>query len=233
MASWNQQKRHSASPTDKIAVVTSSDEEFLREKYNNDYYWNILKPRNVRQKRKSWRWKWRGRAEVVDLREECVCLLEVSCSEQDFRQRNDLSHQVNTIFLTACFLHPNPEHPNLFFFSCSEPHGPRVKFDTVPLCPLLILHDLGLNPGRRDSSMCITTGWTVAVGFPAGARDVYLLHSVQTAFGSHRIQWVPGALSSAVNRPGHEDNHAPATSIEVKTGGAIPLLPHTSSWRGA
>jgi hypothetical protein len=62
-----------------------------------------------------WKGKNRGRAEVVDLGEECICLLEVSCSEQQFRQRNDLSPQVNTI-LTACYLDPNPEHPNLFFF---------------------------------------------------------------------------------------------------------------------
>jgi hypothetical protein len=33
--------------TDRIAVVTSSHGKFLREKYNNDYYSNILKPRNV------------------------------------------------------------------------------------------------------------------------------------------------------------------------------------------
>jgi hypothetical protein len=122
MASWNQQQ--STSATEKIAVVTSSHEEFLRGKYNNDYYSDILKRRNVRLglrkgspgDESGWKRKNRRRAEVVDLEEECVCLLDLSCSGQEFRQRNDLSPQVNTILLTACYLHPNPEHPKPFFF---------------------------------------------------------------------------------------------------------------------
>jgi hypothetical protein len=42
------------------------------------------------------------------------------------------------------------------------------------------------------------------------------------------IRWVPG-----VKRPGSEADHSPPTSAEVKSGGAIPPLPHRSSWRGA
>jgi hypothetical protein len=42
------------------------------------------------------------------------------------------------------------------------------------------------------------------------------------------IQWVPG-----VKRPGHEDDHSPPFAAEVKNGGAIYPLPHTSSRRGA
>jgi hypothetical protein len=30
------------------------------------------------------------------------------------------------------------------------------------------------------------------------------------------IQWVSGALSSGVKRPGHESDHSPPTSAEVK-----------------
>jgi hypothetical protein len=46
------------------------------------------------------------------------------------------------------------------------------------------------------------------------------------------IQWVPKALSRRVRRPGHEDDQSLSTGAEVKNGGAIPLLLHTSSWRG-
>jgi hypothetical protein len=42
---------------------------------------------------------------------------------------------------------------------------------------------------------------------------------------------VPRALSSVVKRPGREDDHSPP-SVEVKNGGAIPLLPHMPTWRG-
>jgi hypothetical protein len=30
------------------------------------------------------------------------------------------------------------------------------------------------------------------------------------------IQWVPGAISAGVKRPGHEVDHSPPTSAEVK-----------------
>jgi hypothetical protein len=39
------------------------------------------------------------------------------------------------------------------------------------------------------------------------------------------IQWVQGALSLGVKRPGHEDDHSPLFSAEVKNGRAIPPLP--------
>jgi hypothetical protein len=44
------------------------------------------------------------------------------------------------------------------------------------------------------------------------------------------IQWYR-VLSAGVKRPGREGDHSPPASAEVKNGGAIPALPHTSSWR--
>jgi hypothetical protein len=46
-------------------------------------------------------------------------------------------------------------------------------------------------------------------------------------------QWVPGAVSSEVKRQGREADHSPPSGAEVKSGGAILPLPHTSPWRGA
>jgi hypothetical protein len=42
-----------------------------------------------------------------------------------------------------------------------------------------------------------------------------------------------GGLSPGVKRPGHEADHSPSSSAGVRIGGAIPLLLHTPSWRGA
>jgi hypothetical protein len=47
------------------------------------------------------------------------------------------------------------------------------------------------------------------------------------------IQWVPGAISLRVKRPGREAAHLPPTNAEVKSGGAIPPLPYMSSWYNA
>jgi hypothetical protein len=45
------------------------------------------------------------------------------------------------------------------------------------------------------------------------------------------IQWIPGALSLGVKRPGREADHSPPSSAEIKNGVAIPPLPHMSLWR--
>jgi hypothetical protein len=47
------------------------------------------------------------------------------------------------------------------------------------------------------------------------------------------IQWVTGALSSEVKRPGRGAGLSLASNAEVKNDGAKPPLPHTSSWHDA
>jgi hypothetical protein len=42
-----------------------------------------------------------------------------------------------------------------------------------------------------------------------------------------------GALSPWLRKPGLEADHSPPYCVQVKNGGAIPLLPHTSSRGGA
>jgi hypothetical protein len=47
------------------------------------------------------------------------------------------------------------------------------------------------------------------------------------------IQSVLGAIFPGAKRQGHEADYSPLSSAEVKNGGAIAPLPHTSSWHGA
>jgi hypothetical protein len=47
------------------------------------------------------------------------------------------------------------------------------------------------------------------------------------------IQWLAGAISPGVKRPGREADHSSPSSAEVKNGGAIPPLPPMSSWHSA
>jgi hypothetical protein len=77
-------------------------------------------------------------------------------------------------------------------------------------------------------------GWTAGVRFPAGARDFSLL-SVQTHSRVHPASYPVGNRGSFPGGKvaGHEADHSPPSSAKVKNGGAIPPLPHTSSWRGA
>jgi hypothetical protein len=63
-----------------------------------------------------------------------------------------------------------------------------------------------------------------------GKRFVSITKSPDRLWGatSLPIQWVTEALSL-----GHESDHSPPSSDEEKNVGAIPPLPHTSSWRSA
>jgi hypothetical protein len=75
----------------------------------------------------------------------------------------------------------------------------------------------------RDSSVSIALGyrlddWGSRVRFPAGAGIFLFTTASRMALGSTQppIQWVPGALSLEVKRPGHEADHSPPSSAEVK-----------------
>jgi hypothetical protein len=67
----------------------------------------------------------------------------------------------------------------------------------------------------------LATGWTIRVqGFDSRrALGIFLFSTTfRPALGraqSH-IQWVSGALSQRVKRPGREADHSPPTSAEVK-----------------
>jgi hypothetical protein len=73
------------------------------------------------------------------------------------------------------------------------------------------------------------------VRFPAGAGNFSLPHRAQNGSGGlpAPIQWVPGALSLGVKRPGREADRSPPSSAEVKECVELYPLPNTLSWRGA
>jgi hypothetical protein len=65
------------------------------------------------------------------------------------------------------------------------------------------------------------TGWTIGVlGFDSRQGLAIFLFSAasRTALGPTQppIQWVPGAFSLGVERQGHEADHSPPSSAEVK-----------------
>jgi hypothetical protein len=73
------------------------------------------------------------------------------------------------------------------------------------------------------------------VRFPAGARNFFTTAS-RTALGTTQppIQWVPGALSLGVKRPGREADHSPPSNAEVKECVELYLhSPNTPSWLSA
>jgi hypothetical protein len=71
------------------------------------------------------------------------------------------------------------------------------------------------------------TGWTAGVRDP---EDTFLFSISSTpALGPTQpsIQWVPGALSRGVKRPGREANHSHPTSAEIKND--VCLINHNTT----
>jgi hypothetical protein len=75
----------------------------------------------------------------------------------------------------------------------------------------------------HDSSVGIALGYRLVdrgsrFRFPVGAGNFSLHHRVQNGFGAHPayVQWVAGALSLGVKRPGRGADHSPPFSAEVK-----------------
>jgi hypothetical protein len=60
-----------------------------------------------------------------------------------------------------------------------------------------------------------------------------LSHSVQTGFEPHLASYLMGTGDSFPGSKAAMALHSPPTSTEVKNGGAIPPLPHISSWHSA
>jgi hypothetical protein len=68
----------------------------------------------------------------------------------------------------------------------------------------------------------------INVRFPAGARGFLLLHSVQTAFGSHPSfcsMDTGRTLSFTLKRPGREADNSPQSDVELKM---VQLYLHSS-----
>jgi hypothetical protein len=80
-------------------------------------------------------------------------------------------------------------------------------------------------------------GWTIGVlGFDSRRGLGIFLFTIasRTALGPTQppIQWVPGALSRGIKRPGREADHSPPSSAEVKEWVELYLhSPNTPTWR--
>jgi hypothetical protein len=74
--------------------------------------------------------------------------------------------------------------------------------------------ELGKLSQYSDYAVC----WTGGVRFQGRPRNFSLRHRFRPTLGPTQspIQWVPGALSPEVKRPGREADHSPLSSADIK-----------------
>jgi hypothetical protein len=70
-------------------------------------------------------------------------------------------------------------------------------------------------------------GWTARVRFPTGRKDNSLLHSVKTDSGAQHASYPTPTKDYFPwsKAGGREADHSPPSSVYVKNGGPIPLIP--------
>jgi hypothetical protein len=102
---------------------------------------------------------------------------------------------------------------------------------------LAILVNLSWADDGHNSISIATRLWVGQPGFdPGEAEDIHISSTMSRpalGFVEPSIPWVPGELQPGVKRQGRDADHSPPSSAEVKNGGALTPLPHTSSGRGA
>jgi hypothetical protein len=87
----------------------------------------------------------------------------------------------------------------------------------------------------QNSSVVATTvykldGW----GSIPGKCKIFLLHSLQIGSGAHLACYLMSTGDSTeVTLQEHEGDHSSPSSAEVTNKGAVPPLPHISSWYSA
>jgi hypothetical protein len=136
-------------------------------------------------------------------------------------------HRVYTISKAEAVIHSScPIFRSIFTYPVSICESRR-----------LIRHLLAL-PEEPDLENSGTTGWTIGVlGFDPrrGLRIFLFTTASRTALGPTQppIQWVPGALSLGLKRPGRKADHSCPSSAEVKECVELYLhSPNTPSWYG-
>jgi hypothetical protein len=127
---------------------------------------------------------------------------------------------------------------------CLVKHRDNFTFYPV-VCPLLLsyLYIPTFNKSENAYTVGIAQWYSVGYGLndqgfeSRQGLEIFLLTTTYIpALGPTQppIKWVPGALSLGVKRPGHEAEHSPPSSAEVKESVELYLHSHsTPSWRGA
>jgi hypothetical protein len=94
-----------------------------------------------------------------------------------------------------------------------------IYMPTIPVVAFTFDKVYTVGAGLAQAVQCLTTGWTIGVRFPSGAKDFSSSLCVQTGSGVHPASCTKGTgvLSPGVKaRPGRDADHSPPSSAEVK-----------------
>jgi hypothetical protein len=128
-----------------------------------------------------------------------------------------------------------------FLFSSREMPGEYLKLGHDHLLPhplpfMTYYHSTILH-WSQDSSVGICDRlWAGWPGFYSRQCCIFLFFSVSRLTlrpTQPPVQWALGALSLGTEWQGREADYSPPSSTNIKKGGAIPPLPHMSSWHSA
>jgi hypothetical protein len=148
------------------------------------------------------------------------------------RYISDCSRAGKCVLIEICYL--NKINPRL-----EKPETYTADYGLIPLCQQITARNVEVQcyTASQDSLVGIATGYSLDGRGSIPGRGKRFSSTPQRPY---RL-WGPFSLISngyravfpGVKQPGREADHSPPSSAEVKNGGAILPLPHTSSWRCA
>jgi hypothetical protein len=114
-------------------------------------------------------------------------------------------------------------------FQCSDqisnPRPSNFVFGTHYKSLHTVMHE-NSTPLGASLSVPQSGSWVL---LPARARHCPLLYSIRL---EPPLQWITWSFHMEVKHHNRKADHSTPTSAEVKNGGVIASLPHTSSWCG-
>jgi hypothetical protein len=131
----------------------------------------------------------------------------------------DLYRYIPAIQVTSSYLPPYPP----FSYSLSCYFFFHLSFSSLSFSSFFTATSIIINNNNYYSYYYLALRYRLddrgsRVRFPAEAGNFSLHQRVSNSLGPTQppIQWVPGALSLGVKRPGREADHSPSSSAEVK-----------------
>jgi hypothetical protein len=130
-------------------------------------------------------------------------------------------------FLLNIFRLPSQDSLHSFRYIASGRTHRKHRFHRYPNITSIVAC-LFVAAGTCLPRSCLAMNVYSDFTIPAFGRHVTIASRPVLKPTQPHIQWEPWALSQGVKRPGSEADQSSASSAEIKNGGAMTPLPHTS-----